>query len=107
MMKSSSFVRPILSGAKVLLMFFLAVFALSCENKNMEESTTIKIGDRKKKDLVIDDLFELKRIIPLATSDSTLIINIAKVYMHNESIIFFDNFSSEIFHYAYIPWQCL
>ncbi len=99
MMKSSSFTRPILSGAKVLLMFFLAAFALSCENKNMDESTTISIGDRKKKDLVIDDLFTLKRIIPLATSDSTLIINIAKVYMHNESIIFFDNFSSEIFHY--------
>jgi hypothetical protein len=84
----------------VFLLLLSACFFSSCNNSSSTVSDeTLELTTKNATEFQVDDFFELKKIIPLETTADALIRNIAKVYLDQDHLIFFDNMSHEIFHY--------
>lgn len=85
----------------VVLLLVSACFFPSCgdPSSTFSDDTTVELQVKGANGFQVDDFFELKKIIPLETTEDALIRNIAKVYLDQDHLIFFDNMSHEVFHY--------
>lgn len=91
-------------AVNIVMAIFL--FFVACKNKEDQneqsghkESTIVDLEERRKENLVVDNFFSLKKIVPLETTDNSLIKNIAKVYLHKGDLFLLDNMTQEVLHY--------
>ena len=82
----------------VVLLLVGACFFPSCgdPSSTFSDPTTVELQVKGANGFQVDDFFELKKIIPLETTEDALVRNIAKVYLDQDHLIFFDNMSHEV-----------
>jgi hypothetical protein len=84
---------------KNYLQLFLCILPLilyACNGDKTKDADTIDFSKLEQKELIIDDHFDVKKIVPLETTTESNIVYISKVFSSDHNIIILDNFGNAI-----------
>lgn len=82
---------------KKLFSLLIIIFFSSCQGEKNEEALQIIKASLNEVNISISDLFESARVVPLETTDNSLIMSLKKIIYYNNQLYIFDDKLSGVF----------